>query len=253
MSQSDVFQSSFYGMIRGIMVHTLIYPLEVVKVRRQCSEENIFRITYHLWQREGIRPFYRGLSAQLGKTTMRQAWCWPMMTAIPPRMQQYGANDTFAQAMTGVSIATVDALVTTPLERAKVVSACTGNRGASLSEIYKGGWHGGMTHWRKLSVNWSTFLVAQKHLRKQYANSSGEPLTMCQLIHIGFQVAAIVSLVSAPFDFANTWKQAQNKSVILSSPKSIAMLYRGWPLNALSLVIHNVASVTLLDWLSRSC
>lgn len=251
MSHNDVFQSSLYGMMRGVFVHTLIYPLEVVKIRRQCSEDKVFRIAHDLWQKEGVGSFYRGLTVQLGKTTIRQAWCWPMMTTIPPRMRRYGANDALSYAMTGILIATVDALVTTPLERAKIVSAFTGNRKASFSEIYKDGWRGGMAHWRKISVNWSTFLVAQQHLRKQYANTSGEPLTMWQLMQIGVQVAGIVSLVSAPFDLANTWKQAQNKDLTLFSPRSIAVLYRGWPLSALSLAIHNIASVTVLDWLSR--
>lgn len=101
-------------------------------------------------------------------------------------------------------------------------------------------------------MNWVAFLTAQKYLRDQSSRSSKQRLSLPQLIKIGVQVALIVSIVSAPFDIANTLKQAKNLTPYhLFNRHGVFKLYRGWPLNALSLMIHNIASVTLIEKLGN--
>lgn len=254
-TQTHLIKSSFWGFLRGFSVHTLIYPLEVIKIRQQCSpiSENSARVALSLFKGEGFSAFYKGLAPQLLKTSLKQVWCWPMITGTPVFLQSYQLGDLPTQAITGLSIATVDAAISTPLERIKILSAYTGKVSASLKGVYKNGWQGFATHWGKLSVNWMTFLVAQKYLREQDSTQSEQPLSFLQLTGIGIQVAVIVSLVGAPFDSANTLKQAKNLNPShLFSRNGISKLYRGWPLNALSLVVHNIASVTVIDKLSRS-
>jgi hypothetical protein len=246
--------SSFCGVVRAIVVHTLIHPLEVVKIRQQCSQgkSKSARIALALLQQEGIGAFYKGLFPQLLKTSVKQFWCWPMIIEMPSVLQRYHIENLQQQALTGLSIATIDAAISTPLERAKVVSAFRGTSKFSLKNVYKDGWRGFTTHWSKLSVSWVTFLTAQKYLRDRSRRSIDEPLSLPQLVKIGTQVALIVSLVSAPFDVANTLKQAQNLSPSsLLNRNGIFKLYRGWHLHALSLTAHNIASVTLIDWMKR--
>lgn len=246
--------SSLWGIARGICVHSLIYPLEVIKIRQQCSqgESKSMRIAMALLQEEGMGAFYKGLAPQLLKTSIKQVWCWPMITGMPAVLQRYQIENLSQQAITGLSIATMDAAISTPLERAKIVSAFRGKSKFCFRDVYREGWRGFTTHWSKLSVNWITFLMAQKYLRDQSSESSKQPLSFPQLTKIGVEVALIVSLVSAPFDVANTLKQAQNLTPShLFSRQGIFKLYRGWPLNALSLVIHNIASVTLIEKLGN--
>jgi len=246
--------SSLWGMGRGIFVHSLIYPLEVVKIRQQCSqsESKSIQIALTLLRQEGIGAFYKGLTPQLLKTSTKQVWCWPMITGMPPILQRYQIEGLSQQAVTGLSIATVDAVISTPLERAKILSAFRGTSKFCFQNAYRDGWRGFATHWSKLSVNWATFLTAQKYLRDQSSGSSHQSLSFPQLIKIGVEVAWIVSLVSAPFDLANTLKQAQNLTLSpVFARQGFFKLYRGWPLNALSLVIHNIASVTLIDKLEN--
>ena len=246
--------SSLWGVARGITVHLLIYPLEVIKIRQQCSqdESKSLRIALALLRQEGIGAFYKGLVAQLLKTSVKQIWCWPMITGMPPVLQRYQIENLGQQVLTGLSIATIEAAISTPLERAKIVSAFRGTSKFCLKNAYRDGWRGFATHWSKLSVNWVAFLTAQKYLRDRSSGSSGQSLSYTQLAKIGVQVALIVSLVSAPFDIANTLKQAQNLTPYhLFSRQGIFKLYRGWPLNALSLVIHNIASVTLIEKLGN--
>ena len=246
--------SSLYGIGRGISVHSLIYPLEVIKIRQQCSqsESKSVLIALTLLRQEGIGAFYKGLAPQLLKTSIKQVWCWPMITGMPSVLNRYRIENLGQQALTGLSIATIDAAISTPLERAKIVSAFRGTSKFCFKNAYSDGWRGFTTHWSKLSVNWVAFLTAQKYLRDQFSGSSKQSLSFPQLTKIGVEVALIVSLVSAPFDIANTLKQAQNLTPShLFSRRGIFKLYRGWPLNALSLVIHNIASVTLIEKLGN--
>ncbi len=250
-TKENLARSSLWGVTRGIFVHTLIYPLEVIKIRHQCSENESksVRIALALLREEGIGAFYKGLTPQLLKTSIKQTWCWPMITGVPPVLQKYQIENLQQQALTGLLIATMDAAISTPLERAKIVSAFRGTSEFRLKTAYKDGWRGFATHWSKLSVNWVAFLTAQKYLRDQFP---GQSLSFSELTKIGIQVALIVSIVSAPFDIANTLKQAQNLSPSrLLNRHTIFKLYRGWHLNALSLVIHNIASVTVIEKLTR--
>jgi hypothetical protein len=249
-SKENLVRSSLWGIVRGVSVHTLIYPLEVIKIRQQCSqgETKSMRIALALFRQEGVGAFYHGLTPQLLKTSIKQVWCWPLMIEMPPVLRRYHIGNLEQQALSGLSIATIDAAISTPLERAKIVSAFKGTSKFSLKKAYKDGWRGFVVHWSKLSVNWVTFLTAQKYLRDQSYKLSGHPLSSLQLTKIGVEVALIVSLVSAPLDIANTLKQSQNLNPShVFNKNSMIKLYRGWPMNALSLVIHNIASVTLIE------
>jgi hypothetical protein len=246
--------SSLLGVGRSLFVHSLIYPLEVVKIRQQCSpvQEKSTRIAMAMLRQEGIGAFYKGLAPQLLKTSIKQIWCWPLITEMPTVLQRYHIDHLGQQALTGLTIATIDAAISTPLERAKIVSAFKGTSKFCFNNPYSIGWRGFATHWSKLSVNWMAFLTAQKYLRNQASGPSQQPLSFSQLTKIGIEVGLIVSLVSAPFDLANTLKQAQNLTLSqLFSRSGFFKLYRGWPLNAVSLSIHNIASVTLIEKLGN--
>jgi hypothetical protein len=248
-SSSDLFKSSLWGALRGLCVEAIIYPLEVVKIRQQCAPQSeiCFQMARKIFKQEGASAFYRGMTPQLIKTSLKQMWCWPMITGIPSFLQTYGLGDMQQQVLTGLSIATVDAFITTPLERAKILSALVGKSSFSLANVYKEGWQGFSTYWTKRSINMITFLTAQKYLRDRDRPPSGQ-LSVAALIKTGIQVALILSLVSAPFDMANTLKQAQNLPLsCLFTRQGVMNLYRGWPINAFSLVVHNVASVILME------
>ncbi len=249
-TQINLAASSLWGTAQGIFVHTLIYPLEVVKIRLQCSQssESSLRVALALFQKEGLWAFYRGLAPQLLKTSLKQIWCWPMIMGAPPFFQRWGGmGEIQRQVLTGFCIATIEAAVTSPLERLKILSAVMGKMRYSLREACRNGWQGSFIHWTKLSVTWTTFLTTQKSFRDQSRPQSGS-LSLSQLIRIGVQVALIVSLVSAPFDIANTLKQVRNLDLLpLFYRGRFLSLYRGWSLSMLSLAINNVASIILME------
>jgi hypothetical protein len=248
-------KTSLWGVARGIAVHSLIYPLEVVKIRQQCSgkSEKSYRIALTLFRQEGAKPFYQGLSADLLRTSLKQLWSWPMMTGLPLFLEGHDIADYRREIFTGLAIATIDAAVSTPLERMKITSAFTGKSTFSFSNVYKDGWTGFTTHWTKLCVNRSTFLTAQKYFRDRAQKKPEEKLSLRELTIIGVKSALVVSVIGAPFDMGNTLKQALNISPThLFSRKVVSNWYRGWPLSMLCLAVHNVASAIVIDKLEES-
>lgn len=114
-AQIDLTSSVFWGIARGMSVHTLIQPLEVIKIRQQCSLEpqRSYRIAMSILRDEGVGTFYQGLQPQLLKTGLKSAICWPMITGFPHVLKGYGINETCQQAATGLAIAALDAIVLT--------------------------------------------------------------------------------------------------------------------------------------------
>lgn len=239
-----------WGVGRGVFVHTLIFPLDVIKYRLQCHPDfGSIKIAQTVLRQEGIGAFYQGLQSKLIGTSIKQIWIWPTITTVPNFLKQYNINDSSQQLFTGLSIATIDAAIATPLKESEIRSAVNGKFEYRLN---LNAWEGFPANWRNLSVSWSTFLISQQYLRALHQQQQQEPLTLPQLAVIGTEVAFIVSLTSAPLDIANTVKQAHGLSLKhFLSNNAWYKLYRGWPLSALSLTIHNIASVTLIDKLSR--
>lgn len=252
-NRSSFLLSSILGIVRGVAVHTSIYPLEVVKSHLQVSKEPIrtLEAVQAILQKGGFKAFYQGVRVQLLKTSLKQAWCWPVITEVPHLLKDQKVDKRYHTVLTGEAIATVDALVTHPLEKAKFKEIFNESQKKLLFNAYKQSWQGLLTYWTHRSVAWISFLTAQQYFRDQLKQEDPtQKLTLPQLVQVGLKVAVVVSLALAPFDVANTRKQARNLSPqVLLSKKAIPMLYRGWHINLVSLAVHNIASVVLIDQL----
>ncbi len=244
----DLIFAGFCGVTRAAVVQALITPLSVVNIRYQATDTSstILEIAREILRKEGTCGLYSGFSLKLAQTLPKQICYWPMMMHIPKMLERYFPllSDTQKQATTGLSIAFVDATFTTPLERGRVRAAFTG-QSCSITDVYKEGWRGYGTHLARLSVNWMAFLAAQKYFRNQALTESNKQLSLCELAKIGAKVGLFVSLVAAPFDYANTLRQSRDLSVF--SQGRIFRSYKGWPISAVALMIQNIASVGLID------
>jgi|GEM_PF-5458739 len=202
--------SSMLGLARSLSVQCCIYPLDVMKLVQQQpgNNEKIHEVAGRIFRSEGVSGFYKGLYPQLAKSSLKQIWNWPMIVNMPGFWSRYSTSDTMQMALTGLSISLVDS-ITTPLERAKVLSAVGKGETLSWKDIYKEGWRGIGANVSHSSVAWVTFLVSQKHFREKERASSGvEDLSFMQLIRTGVKVGVVVSAIKAPFDVINTMKQS---------------------------------------------
>ena len=244
--------SSVLGGIRGAVVQALLSPLEVVKIRQQCSDvpEKSLTIARKILQEEGWSAFYKGIEAKLANTVIKQFCVWPIIRGGPFFLERHGIKGLRQEVLTGLAIAVIDASLSSPFDKARIISAHTGKNQFSIKSFHKKGWQGFPTQLAKLSVHWVVFLVAQKSLRDRYRNGRTQKLNFPQLLFIGTQVAVITSLVSAPFDIANTRKQAQNRNPShLLSGNILRNAFRGAPISLTSNLVHYIASLILIEHL----
>lgn len=253
-SQVGFIQSALWGAARGSAVEIVLYPLERIKIEQQCSQphQKASVIGKKIFQQEGRAGLYRGLQPQLIKTCIKQFLCWPIMTHLPRYLKPYGIGELQQQIVTGLSVATLDSILTSPLERLKTLSARNMKR-FPLREIFTEGWVGLWPYWSKRAINMCTFLTAQNYLRERARSNSDQPLTPFQTALVGTQTAFIVSLVSGPSDVKNTLAQANmERPTGPWTAKRIKHSFCGWRLNIISFVIQSIASVYVFEQVEQS-
>ena len=251
LTANDLLKSSFLGVVRAVSVHTLIHPLEVVKVRFQnAKSETMLKITENLFQEHGFKGFYKGFNAQILKIGVKQVWCWPLILHLPDRINNTSFNELQKQALTGFCIASIDALISTPIEKAKMLAIVSKNKDGFSDHLFHKIYKGFFFHWMKLSVCWMTFLTTQKHLRTQ-KRFNKEKLSLQDLGEIGIKTAFVVSFVAAPFDLLSTLGFLGSSKVQNIPFKSkFKISYRAFPISFTALSIQNIASIYLID---RGC
>lgn len=239
-------KSSGFGLVFGSSMHLITYPLEAVKLLQQnpSCQQRCDQVARDLWQKEGIRGFYNGFFPKIAEFAQKQIWCWPLMTQLPPLLERQGCSKVQRQTITGVTIATIDALTGTPFECLRI--------NLVYKQKAKFSWHGFPTSWAKRTVGWSTFLVSQRVIADKQPRAEDGKLTLKQSLIVAVQTAALISLAVAPFDVLNTLKQA-GKSFSWRdgvSAQSLRRLYRGWPLGYTGLMINNMCTILIIDRLS---
>jgi hypothetical protein len=236
------------------MVNTITYPLEVVKTNQQISSSSAksYEIIYDLFKKDGVAAFYRGFLPHLIKGMIRQTLWWPAIAYVPPILKKHNISSLQQCAITGCSIATLDALVNSPLEKWRVLSSIGHHPSLQLGSILKEGWSGFLPYWRRQSITWSLFLLGQGHFTKQYKKGEEtKPLTGQQVLMTSAKLSLIANLIISPFDTLNTINQSglnqTSKMVNEGLVKKVRQLYRGLPLNFLTMMINTTATVFLMD------
>jgi len=251
------FISSFYGVCRAGVVMPALHPLDVVKVKMQTSKEpqGAFHHSKKLWQQGGVKEFYKGFQPQFLRMLLKQVWCWPIMTTVPKYWEKSGYHCLLSQALTGATIGLVDASISTPLDRLRVLAITQNKKDISFTDLKKG-WRGFPLLSLRLTTLWSSFLVSQKYFREQEEQRLGvESLEVQHLIPIGMKTAGIACAISAPLDLCSNLYQSKevNYRTFLNSVKKLkpTNFYRGMTLTAGIMITHNFTSVYFLDRLKN--
>ena len=247
MSDTSIAQTTFYGALRGLCVHGMIFPMDVIKVRQQATGGSIMEVVRHVLQTEGKVGFYKGILHKNTKVIVKQMWCWHFILGGPRYLERYQLEELQKQALTGLAMAKIDAVTSKHLDRGQIVSAFQGEN-LSIRALFKEGSKGYTTYWSHLSVAWCTSLVALKYFKQREGD---QKLSLSQQVKVGVEAGAVVSLATAPFDCANTIKQTRDlriKQFILEN--GYRALFRGASIRAVALVIHNIATSIVIEALS---
>ncbi len=270
-SYENLILSASFGAVRAALVSTVTHPIETVKCLIQSNPEptKVTKVVYDIIRTEGLAGFYkRGYLANLSGVTIKQIWRWPLIMGLPPSLEKRNFSPLTGQLITGTTIATADAFGTAPFDKLKTIFIVNRDNGLCNHwswNIIRSGWKGIPSYWMKLSVNWNSCLISQRLYRDRYKKLvKRDKLTIIELMFIGLFVGLTVSAVSAPIDYINTHVQGLNKKFtdltprlqnlnrreFLNSLKNVKIFYRGFNAQTAILMIHNISTVILIEWLS---
>lgn len=243
----DAIKYSGWGFLYGLAIQTLLYPIEVVKLRQQdpfCNKR-CDQVAQEIFREGRLKGFYSGLSSKLVETGHKHFWRWPLIMQLPPLLEGYAYNENQQQALTGLTIGMIDAFFSTPWDTLKL---------AAIYKLQKKiSWHGFPTFLAKRIVEWTSFLVAQNHFSKRQQREK-KTLNLTQSFILALQTTACVSFAKAPFDVANTLRKT-GKSLPLKniSPwELLRRMYRGTPLSFSALLIYNFSTTIFKNRLKHS-
>jgi hypothetical protein len=237
MTVKEYVSISALGGARGLAAQMVIYPLESIRNLQHLQGGRSWSIASNVIKQEGLQGLYSGFRYKALTTGVKQLWTWPLMKMIPHKLDALDAPPLLSQAVTGVTIATVDTVLT-PLEKLRI-STLT-NTLKSLN-IFKG--QDFVTNWRSLSISWGTFLVGQKFFR-DLLREGDKKLTHQQLIASGVLTSTAVAVIGNYPEVLKTVRMAG-----VASQVKVTGYFRGFPLRFTSLTIQNLFSLYLLELL----
>ncbi len=217
-----------------------------------------------------VRTLYGGYLETVSRTSLKQLWNWPMLIAFPRYLQRernYTVNES--QIATGVAVAAMDTafLFRLDLRRyCEMLAAQKPDQPVSKTPAI-------ISNLTRITLLWITFCLSQEHFRNtMLKRNKGKNLTFIQQTLVGVQSGCCVGVIAGPIDFVTTRMFArglktQNSNSLqkifegsfwtkeffrLNPPtKIIKTLYRGGSLGALSMMINNIASTYVKDFLEN--
>ncbi len=239
---------SMLGIARGTALLSVLYPIDVMKTWQQIHGVSVRQAASQIFDKQGVTGYYTGLSNQVARIAIKQAWCWPIIGLLPPHLERYKLKPAERLAATGIAIASIDAFFTSPLERRRILAIADARREFSFATAYKGS----LSNFTRLSVAWVAFLVSQQYFRNDCKIKSGKTtLEGGEYIFVALKVSLITSLLQSPFDVYKTFSQMS------STPRKdffsgnftavVRRMSRGFPLSLTASIIQNIVSVALID------
>lgn len=265
-------ETSFSGVIRGVLGFPLEHPFDCVKTRWQAKPElsSSLKVVQHIYQEKGILGFYTGGIPNGTRMVLKQAYRFPMMAIFPAFYNKQLPDDIkkkipyIEKIMTGVTIASLESFIISPLERLKVWMMTSGkgkginkfiveNRSRLISELYRGL----RASYARQLATWTSFEAADGFFKaKAREYTQKDKLDFIPLFIASLFVAGVNTAVTLPFDFVKTHLQKadplQSKKVFsnmrqLAQQHGFSVLYTGWRVKMVHYMLHSVYTVALVE------
>lgn len=266
--------ASGLGAARGAFGLIFEHPFDVVKTELQARPKgsSIVHVAQSVYRQKGWQGFYSGFTPSCIRATVKHAYRWPLIMFFPGFFDRYlqHKHSTVSKACTGLVVASVDSLVLTPIEHAKVRMirhySVTGSLRHFLSvtgqnpraELFRGL----NAVYPRQVVSWVTFLVSDKKAKDTIRSfRETEELSAVDLFAVSGIVASINTLATMPFDLMKTRLQMESlpkkQSVVKAASYyikkyGVRALWRGWQVRLMQFFIHSFFTVTLLERLERN-
>ncbi len=267
--------ASLTGAARGITGLPLEHPFDCVKTNWQAAPHlpSASKVAQQIYADKGIRGFYAGALPNGTRMVIKQSYRFPMMVSFPEfystRLPE-GVKKNLPHAedaLTGVTIASLESGVITPLERLKVMIMTSDKANRSVlkffsenkSHVFQELFRGFKACFLRQVVTWSTFSVADAFFKKKARELTNkkekEALDFPSLMGVSLLVGAVNTAAVMPFDFVKTQLQKQNplQQGVTSTmrhfikERGLSALYTGWRVKMVHYMLHSAYTVTLLD------
>lgn len=241
-------RAALLGGFRGLGVLPVLLPIERIKIIKQAhSSKGFFCIARDLYREGGVLNFYKGFQAEAIKVSVKQLAIWPALLGCKQTLATQNFSPYIKDGITGSVVGAVSVFFSAPFERMKF--AVRESSGEKIG--VNNGWYGCVTQVRKVSFQWSSFLLIQRYFKSQYLLEK-EILTGVDIVDIGVRSAIVVTLVSAPLDRAHALKQVHKIGFFKALKKEpFWKMYKGCHLIALTGIVNGIATTALLDWIDR--
>jgi len=291
--------AAVYGSLAALIRLPLEHPLDCVKTQWQAhpSFTNSRQVVRHIWLNGGVTRFWAGILPAAVRSSTKELYRFPLMVSLPQfyhskmsTVYSSGAltprDNICAKIFTAETIATLESVISCPLERCKVLLMTRGNVSASYAVLNSIGFSSmanspkrflfntGMIGSRlfqgfgalyaRQSLSWTTFLVADSQLKQCVRSLTGQStvLTFPYLMFVSFGVGLIHTVVTLPVDCLKTrlqqfntcsssaakWMPRPTVRQILSQ-YSLGSFYVGFRVRLLQYVINSIFTVALLEHL----
>lgn len=237
---SHVLEALGWGVARATVVNTLTYPLEVIKTNLQVDRST---------KTAGVAGLFKGFAPNFAKVIIRQSVWWPAVAYVPDKLSAYPLSSTQRSVILGVSVAAMETLVNSPLERWRILSSTGTDNQITIRSFLKDGWSGFFPYLWRQSMTWSLFFIGQHQFNKPYKKGHEQmQLTHIQVLTTATKLSLVANVIINPFDTINSIKQSGGQLNFMENPlKKLGVLYRGFPLNFAIMLIQTTATVWLMD------
>lgn len=266
------------GFLRGLFGLPFEHPLDVIKTHRQVKPCYFAsHIAREIYSESGIRGFYKGVTPNGLRVSIKQAYRFPLMLYMPSFFKRYLPGEvlekypTSPKVFTGFSIACLETGVVGPLERMKVW-LITKEKKQTLRSLFVSENGGSLTRtlgaginavFARQVVSWVSFLAANAKFaeweRQKYPDR--KQMSYFSLMKVGLEVGVVNTACVMPFDTAKTLLQKaspeKNCGIVSIMRKVIRKdgvrgLYAGWQLRLAQYVLHSFFTVPVLDRLEQN-
>jgi hypothetical protein len=257
--------ASVLGVLRALGGLPLEHPFDYIKTQQQISTQSASQVVRSTLTDHGVLKFYSGFLPNAVRTSIKQAYRFPLMVATPRFFRPF-VRETTAQTLAGLTIALLESFIICPLERLKVwlMSKPTST---SLRANWRslGLFRGLEPVILKQTVSWTTFMAANSFFKSQFRAIRGETdLSFSSVLGVSVLVGLTNTAATLPIDCLKSRMQsygAGNASMrkVLTSllaedrrwEHRLRVLYGGWQARLCQFLIHSALTVTVLDRLDR--
>jgi hypothetical protein len=263
--------ASLIGAGRALAGLPFEHPFDTIKTRMQAVYGRVTAIemTRKLYKEGGPLRFYTGAIPNGLRAASKQMYRYPLMFGLPSFYKKFAPADA-VPVLTGVTIASVEACLLTPLERLKVAFMTQGKQRTPFRNfvlVHKDHLGSALftgireTYLRGV-VSWVSFLAVQsKVFEWERKNGVLSELSFVSYVRGSFVVGAVNTLVVQPFDTLKTSRQ-KNVPVLTSgvlatlreiyATQGFRGVYAGWQPRMVQYMIQAAVTSKALDHLERS-